>query len=206
MSPVASEAADVTAGRQPRDATGQPVPDDAAGPTRNDVQQRPGGSTRPSSTVARRPVAGGADRPALPGLAVAVVGIGLVGSTTAYGAAALLVLAWLVTPPVALAAFGGFLVVAVDAGGVALLASGVGLGLVLLAPAFRATARLQVAATVVVTTAALAVATVLAAATASLVVAAVVLVCGAGALGYAVHRFAVVTVERRPPAEVDADG
>lgn len=206
MSHLAPDASDATAGRQPRDATGQSVPDGAPRPTRDDVQQRPDGSARPPSAVARRSVARGADRAALPGLAVAVVGIGLVGSTTAYGATALLVLAWLVAPPVALAAFGGFLVAAIDAGGVALLASGVGLGLVLLAPAFRETARLRVASTVVVTTAALALATALAASTASLVVAAVVLVCGAGVLGYAVHRFAVVTVERRPPAEVDADG
>lgn len=152
----------------------------------------------------------GADRAALPGLAVAALGLVLGSGIGGLGLAAVLVAAWAILPPVAVATVGAFLLVGAS-GSVSAVAIGVGLAAVLLGPLVR-DAEEPVVATVAV--AALAVLLVgvstLALATTSLAVAAAALLALAGVASYAVHRYQLVVTgvvgALGEDAEVTTDG
>lgn len=150
--------------------------------------------------------AGAAERAALPGVAVAAVGL-VVGAGLAGGlGAAVLVASWALAPPVAVAAIGAFVVVAAGGPPASAALAGVGLGAVLLAPLARASAApLEAVGAVLAVGALFGGATWIAVGATSLSGAAVVLLGVAGVAAYAVHRYGLV-VTGAVDAEVATDG
>lgn len=147
------------------------------------------------------------DRLALPGVVVAALGFSVTGDPVGLAAAATVLLAWALAPPVAVATLGAFLFVAVGPGGLLGLLAATGLALTLLGPVASATAP---ATRLLATSAVAAVfgAVVAWIATAApLGAAAGTLLLVAALLGYGVHRYEVVTVEQASPSEeVSTDG
>lgn len=140
-------------------------------------------------------------RLALPG--TAIVALGFAGTAGPVGAVAsvLLLVAWALTPPVAVATLGIFLFVTVQPGGALGLLAAAGLALVLLGPTVRAAEPVKALLATVVLAFGLAGVVVWVTATVSATTAAGVLLLVAALVGYGIHRVAVVTVEATPTAE-----
>lgn len=148
----------------------------------------------------------GRDRLALPGVAIAAIAFLLGGVPGGLLAAGLLVGGWLVAPPVAVATLGAFLLVGGPSSALSAALALVGVALIVLLPTLRAPAPgLAILATVGVALPAIAAVQWLLGAY-SLAIAAGALLLGGTMVGYALHRYALVAIERPERMEVGHRG
>lgn len=141
-------------------------------------------------------IAAGRDRLALPGVVVTAIGLGLAGFPNGAVAALLLALTWLVASPSTIVTLGAFLVVGTGAPVLTSALAAAGLALTLLLPLVRS----SIPTAALAATSVLALASLVGAAwlapTESLWIASGALVLVATFIGYGIHRYVVVTIER----------
>ncbi|WP_248516866.1 hypothetical protein [Salinarchaeum laminariae] len=142
-------------------------------------------------------IAAGRDRLALPGVVVTAIGLALAGFPNGAVAALLLALTWLVASPSTIVTLGAFLVVGTGASMLTSALAVAGMALTLLLPLARSSIPTAALAATSVLALALLGSTAWLAATQSLWIASGALVLVATFIGYGIHRYVVVTIERQ---------